>query len=650
LWLALLAPGLLAFDYGATILVRSDSDIHELYYVGEIDEELRDQLLDLLDDPIDLNAASREDLYLLPDITYAQADAIIVRREQEPYVAARQLRDLVGRNTWNQVRTFVAVIKSPASSENVKGSVNLRYTDQLADLRAPVVYVKSRQRYHGWLQAGLIVAEQSDLYGVEYGETGITVEGRRPAVMLERIHLSMDRADWRVIVGHYKIGFGQRLTFDVTDKLRPHGFADDLKIYKDYENYDSYTVPKRMLGAAASTRRQLGERGAILDLTVFASCNHHDMYQNDFSPSEVQVDDASEIEEVGDSVTFPWLYREDLLGLNASLFWSERTHLGITAWGGHLDKRYDFVFTSYPLPNRDFYGAAGIDGALGAGAADLYAEAAVTDTGGFGARVEGVLVVWLLETGLAFRYYGVGFDNPKARGKSEPDEYGLGEDEARYDEDRTGGWRDRDELGPQLDLIIEAFAWLRIRAKGDIWYQPSEEVTDAYVEGRLDVDPLPWAGIDLVAYLRDKDISQQGRALAYDTGNESIQAGLKSAFGAGLRLQPWEPAILQVFAKDIAYDHSSYPEALAHDRYGWVKLIVDVGEQLELTARVKRYQERVDTPDTGMAYNSAFGQVKARLLGKLTVHARYEQVHDVDDPEAEPNPQRKLELGADFRF
>ena len=648
--LALLTPGLLGFDYGATILVRSDSDIHELYYLGEIDAELRDQLLDLLDDPIDHNSASREDLYLLPEITYTLADAIIAQRDKLPYDTPRQLRDLVGRRTWNQIRPFVVTTEVSASSEPIKGNVSLRYTDQFTDQRAPVIYAKSRQRYHKWLEAGLIVAEQSDLYGVEYGEKGITVEGRRPSVMLERIYLSAERGDWSVIAGHYKIGFGQRLTFDVTEKLRPHGFSNDLKIYKDYENYDSYTVPKRMLGVAASTRRHLGDQGAYLDVTVFASSNHHDMYENDFTPSDVQVTDTDEIQEVGDSVTFPWLYREDLLGLNTSLFWSKRTHLGFTAWGGHLDKRYDFAFTSYALPNRDFYGAAGVDGAYGAGAIDLYAEATVTDTGGFGARVESLLAVWLLETSLAFRYYGTGFDNPKARAKSEPDEFGLGEDDVQHDEDRTGGWRDRDELGPQLELSFDPLAWVRLRAKGDLWYQPSEEVTNAYLEGRLDLDPLSWAGVDLVAYLRDKDISQQGRELSYDTGNEAIQAGLKSACGAGLRLQPWEPTILQVFAKDIAYDHSSYADTLAHDRYGWVKLIVDVTEQLELTARAKHYQERVDTPDSGKAYNSAYGQVKARLPGKITTHVRYEQVHDLDDPEADPNPQRKLELGVDFRF
>lgn len=163
--LALLMPCLLGFDYGAPILVRSDGDIHELYYLGEIDAELRDQLLALLDDPIDLNTASREEIHLLPEITYARADAIITQRDQQFYTTPRQLRDLVGRRTWNQVKPFVVTSKFPAPSEPIKGSVSLRYTDQLDDQRAPVVYVKSRQRYHKWLEAGLILAEQSDLYG-----------------------------------------------------------------------------------------------------------------------------------------------------------------------------------------------------------------------------------------------------------------------------------------------------------------------------------------------------------------------------------------------------------------------------------------------------------------------------------------------------
>ncbi len=637
-----LAPSLLAFDYGTPILVRSEADIIELEYLGELDEELRDQLLDLLDHRVDLNTASREDLYLLPDVTYSMVDAIMARREREPFRNTRELRDVVGRRTWTQVKPFVLAMEVAEPPEPVTGSVSVRYLDKLQDDRPPVVYLKTREKYRKWLEVGLLVAEEDDLYGVEYGDSGITVEGKRPKVALERIYASVDRGSWELIVGHYAAGFGQRLTFDVTDKQRPHGFYTDLKIYEDYENYDSYSISRRLMGVAASTERHLGEGDVALQLTVFASSNPQDLYYTYFSPHDYTVTGEDEV----DYPTFPWVYREDILGLNASLWWSKRTHLGATAWGGHVDKAFDFDFTGTPIPNRDFYGAAGIDGAWGQGIVDLLGEVAVTDTGGLGARVEGVVDPGIIESSLALRYYGTDFDNPHSRGQSEPDQFGW----TTYDEVDyviSGGDRDRDEIGPQLKFVFDPFGWLRIRGKGDLWMVPSEELTHSYIEGRVDIDPVAWGGLDLVAYMRDKDLSQGGREQDYD---DDDGAGSRSALGVGLRAQPIEDLIFQAFAKQIFEDSSTYSDEFMKDRYIWGKLTWDITESWEVAGRFKLYDERIDTHDAGKEYSSWYGQVRARLFDSLTLFGRYEQVRDLDDPDADPNPEHKLKLGTDFRF
>mgnify|MGYP002639768399 CR=1 FL=1 len=636
-------PTLLAFDYGTSILVRSEADIIELEYMGEIDEELRDQLLDLFDNPLDLNTASREDLVLLPEVTYGLADRIVERRGDRSFDNARQVREVVGRSIYNEIKPFVTTMKVPEPPEPIKGTVSVRYLDKFQDDKPPVASIKAKVRYHKWLEAGVLVAEEQGVYGVSYDNDAITVQGMRPQVSLERVYATIDRGDWAVMMGHYKAGFGQRLTFDVTDKQRPHGFYQDLKITEDYEDYDSYSVSRRLLGVAASTERHLGAEGPTLDLTFFASSNPHDLYYTYFSPHDYTVTGDEDVL----YPTFPLVYREDIVGLNASLIWAKRIHAGFTGWGGHVSKAYDFEFTGTPIPNRDFYGALGVDGAYGLGMVDVFGEVAVTDTGGLGARAETVIDPGMIEASVAMRYYGEGFDNPHSRGSAEPDQYRCDDDGGELDCEITGGDRDRDEIGPQVKLVFDPFGWIRLRAKGDVWRVPSEQITHSYVEGRLDIDPIDYVGLDFVAYLRDKDISTGGRDQDYD---DSDGQGAKSALGAGLTVQPVDPLIVQAFAKQVWEDSSAYTDGFMNDRYAWGKVIWDVTEDVELAGRVKFYDERIDTHDAGMEYWSVYGQARGKLFGQLTLFARYEQIHDLDNPEADPNPEHKLKVGGDFRF
>ena len=650
LLLAALLPGLCAFDYGATILISNEADIVELEFAGEIDEEMRDQLLDLLDNPLDANTASRDDLALLPDVTYTLADRIIAQRQKEPFRSVREVREVVGRPTWNQIKPFVFVERvEERTGEPLKGQVSVRYLDALQDETFPVMYLKTREKYRKWLEAGLIVAEEETVYGVDYDperSPAITVEGERPVVSLERIYLQAKRSSWSAIVGHYKVGFGQRLTFDITDKQRPNGFSSDLSIYEDYENYDSYSVSRRLLGAAASLRRPMATGESWVEATIFASSNPQDLYYTYFTPHDYTVTGDGEVT----YPTFPWVYREDILGANASWFFTKRQHVGVTAWGGHTWKAYEFDFTNTPIPNRPFYGAFGADGAWGAGVFDLLGEVAVTDRGGLGGRVETVADPGVIEAKLAFRYYGRNFDNPHSRGQSEPDQFGYVEGWEDYEYVESGGDRDRNEIGPQASVTVQPLGWLKVRAKGDLWHVPTDDVNHLYAEGRIDVDPLAWAGLDLVGYLRDKDISVGGRGQDYEGSDDEDGKGSKLAAGAGLRIQPVEPVLLQVFGKYNFEDSTSYPDGFMKDRYAWAKLAWDVTESVELAGRFKLYDERVDTHESGKEYRSWYGQVRGRLFDSLTLFGRYEEEKDLDDPEADPNPERRMKLGVDFRF
>ncbi len=632
---------LFGFDYGGTILVHSRAEIYELAMNGEITEEARDQLLDLLDNPVDLNHASRERLQLLPDVTYALADAIVAARNEAPFRRVAQLEALVGSAIFEQCRPFVTLVRADRPRPPLSASVSLLAMERLQDDRAPVAFLRGKQTVGGWFDAGFIVAEQDRPYGFDYSTDPVTVEGRRPTVALERVFATVEKANWSAVAGHYMVGFGLGLTLDVTNRVHPYGFHPDLQVYEDWESYDSYSVPKRLLGAAATVRGALPS-GRAIAFTLLGSSAPQDLYYTEISPHEYQVSSDDDVS----YPTFPNVYREDLAGMNATFFWDSDTVLGFTLYAARAVKRYDYDFVNHPIPNRASYGAAGLNAALPAGPLDLFFEAAVTDTMGFGSRAEIIAKLDGLEINLSGRYYGEGFDNPHSRGRSEPD---TSRPDAAGPELDPGGDRDRDEFGPELRVIYYPFDWMRVRGKADVWKRPSLDVTNAYLETRLDLDLAPWLRVDLIADLRDKDITETGRDQAYECSDPAECKGQKWSVGGGFLLRPTEALWLQTLYRDRYEDISSYPDRYMRTHYAWVKLGCHITDSIRFIARAKYYDERPGD-DTGARYASGYGQIHISATSRMRIQARYEQVYDLDDPEAEVNPERKGRLQVAFAF
>jgi hypothetical protein len=149
----LLARPALAYEYPVPIYVSNEDDILELYFAQDITEEEQNQLLKLLQEPIELNSATREDIYNLPGITWSMADAIIARRKTTPF---RRLNDVkrvpgVSADIIMQIKSFVDIVppkapkaakgkkpkkgKAPKKSfevfEGIRGTVNYTVMDEV---------------------------------------------------------------------------------------------------------------------------------------------------------------------------------------------------------------------------------------------------------------------------------------------------------------------------------------------------------------------------------------------------------------------------------------------------------------------------------------------------------------------------------------
>ena len=127
--LSLQLPGTAeAREYSTDVRVSDEEELRQLYYDGLLDEEEFYLLLQLVENPVDLNRSEREDLYQLPGISASLADAIVEERILNgPYLLLADLQQRIPDVTWRmiaQIEPFMVVSMPKGTSPAVRGSVN----------------------------------------------------------------------------------------------------------------------------------------------------------------------------------------------------------------------------------------------------------------------------------------------------------------------------------------------------------------------------------------------------------------------------------------------------------------------------------------------------------------------------------------------
>jgi hypothetical protein len=221
-----------AVEYETFIDVDNSDELYELMVSGEISEDTFNSLLEVWERGVDLNSASREDLYALPNLTYADCDAIIAFRG-----AAGGIKDpteLVSSGTLSQEKLLAI------SSFLVIPRIGKHYPASLA-LHAPMVWspvddtapagaVRMRGSAFGRLSFGAApMLTRQRLGDVVYDPNRDALSAEAPSAQLHlpKWFIGWDTPDYGIIVGTYRAGFGQRLTFDTTDRQTPNGFYVD---------------------------------------------------------------------------------------------------------------------------------------------------------------------------------------------------------------------------------------------------------------------------------------------------------------------------------------------------------------------------------------------------------------------------------------
>jgi hypothetical protein len=695
---ALAAPAR-ANKYEVAIAIDDEQDLYDLATSGQISDETLTTLVELYQRGVDLNTASREELYTLPNLGYLEVDAIIAYRELSGWIA--DPRDLVQAGVLSQgqlegVAAFL-LVRAPSAGFATDGWARAQTRWSAEDDGVPATAVQARVSTLQYLTAGVAATLTRDRLGdVRYDPTrdALSAAPASDRVVVPKFFAAWETPTWGVIAGTYRIGFGQRLTFDNTRLYTPNGFQRDDQLFRDSELTracketdgeladspcagaagDVYVSPDyrwqdALLGVAAGLRQRRVGPGR-LQAYGFASYDQRDIYQYelyDKSICEDPSDDddpacaAPEVFRRGDDVlapasrysfsTLPNVFAETTVGGNLGYHAGRRAHLGVTGYTSAIDFLADGAELDFQewsrFPRGGRFGAAGVDGAIGVGRVDVFAEvtrsfdSAPDGGGGFGGLARAVTNFTSKdELEASLRWYGADFINPYARAIAAPDE--------------LDGQRVRDERGARL-------RYTGTLGSVDLWQTPSREQWNLVSYARGDVALTDQYGVGVWLQHQDKDVGTGGRGQCFevsteeDDDGESIPcSGQQFQVAGRLRYSPTRRYTLTGQYQHDLLDDPRYPDRYRQDYAWFVTGVARPADELVLRGRVRYLSE--DFSDDGYLERSLWSylEVGYRVRPRDWMRLRYDVLAYLDHREAtaarRPSPEHRLWLEYESRF
>lgn len=682
-----LSPSLaLAIEYEVPIDVDDEEGLYELAATDQIEPETLEALIELYQRGVDLNRADRAELYALPNLSYAEVDAILAYRGQAGWIAdPAELVDagVLERGKLESIAAFL-VINAPGrlSADGwIKGQTRMSQVRDggayVGDRGAPASALQARLTTARHLTLGLAgTLTRTRLGDVRYDPTrdALSVEAPSDRVALPKLYARWDTPGWGAIVGTYRIGFGQRLTFDNTRLYSPNGFVPDdqllrttdltigckelagelgeapcdpeIRITPDYRWQDG------MLGAAATAKRvPLG--AAELQATGFVSYQPRDVYQYElYDPSQCADPTQDDLPECASPAvyarqddilaptsrwaysTLPDMFAETTVGGNLGVEVGRRDRVGLTAYTSSIDFLPEGIALDFQewsrFPRGGRFGAVGVDGAVGVGPVDLFAEVtrsfdAIPEAqgggGGFGGITRAVISPRKRdELELSLRWYGEGFANPSAR--------------AIAASDVVNGLRARDERGARLRYGGTFAKRLSLRAIVDLWQTPSNERWNEQSSVRGDYALSDQYAVGLRLQHHDKGVGENGIEGCFETGEDMDERGeVIPCSGQRVRAAPrFRYTPTKGYAFTAQYEHTWVDDPMyiggRFRQDGSVTLTASALpiERFGLRGRVRYLDRDVSEGDTLGSYVSSYLEVRVRPRPRDWLRLRYDNV------------------------
>lgn len=518
-----------ALPYEIYIDIETEDDLYDLLATDQISEASFDALLFLHQTRVEINRADRKRLYLLPNLDYADVDRIIAYRQRTG--AIYDLRDLVAAGILaaelaTSLDPFILIDPPEPSRRHADAFIRAqgRWSGR-HDRLPPPLAAQARVRPLRNLDIGAAATlTRNRLRRVRWdaSRSALVAAPERVRFEVPKLYLHWQGASWEVIAGTYRVGFGQRVTFDVTDQATPNGFFGDYELRSDGDLTRAckraagelaqspcpsvpvihvtpdYAWTNRLAGIALGLEQPAGD--GWVQAHAWGSYQVHGLSQSEIAVASscedprrdedpgcgaprvyVRAGRSTEPAPAARFATLPFMYVEALGGGHASYFWNARRHLGVTGYGAAprwlvQGAALGFQETARK-PFGGAFGAVGVDAAFGFRSQDLFLEVARSfdnqgDGGGFGLLFRSVTTLPEATVDVSMRYYGSRYANPYARPISAPDE--------------LDGLRARDEAGLRIAATADVGAHVTVRAVADCWRRLSSGAMGTAFFGRAD--------------------------------------------------------------------------------------------------------------------------------------------------------------------
>lgn len=422
-----------AAPYEAFIDIETLEDLDDLLATGQITTETYDALYTLMERGVRLDTATRAELYSLPNLTYEEVDAILEYRELNGFIRAPEDLVVAGVLTDEKllaIAAFLIIQERGGGRYQPHGHVHVGTRAAQNDSDLPSGFLRARVRAGKELTAGLGAV----LTRRRIGE--VTWDPNRDALIADaagpQLHLPKAFVRYRgdkmdAIAGTYRIGFGERLTFDTATDYTPNGIYLDDQITRDYDlsrecslstgelagspcpglmEERDYVTPDYgwsdgLRGIAVGTEHiELG--AGRLQAFAWGSYQHRGIYQYEIANTEACPDPRNDVDgackapvvlvrpEGGDPLastaahayqTLPEMFAESLVGANLTYFAARRDFVGVTGYGATTQWLPDTPasvrldtqeWSRWPIGGR--YGAIGAQVGIGRGIFDIFGE------------------------------------------------------------------------------------------------------------------------------------------------------------------------------------------------------------------------------------------------------------------------------------
>ena len=157
----------------------------------------------------------------------------------------------------------------------------------------------------------------------------------------------------------------------------------------------------------------------------------------------------------------------------------------------------------------------------------------------------------------------------------------------------------------------------------DLWQRMSQDLWNIEAYVRADAKPLKWLKLSLYLYQKDKDIGRSGREQSYDSSGDDPGGGQKTDWAAQVSVKPIKGLMFTGYYKRTLKDASVYIDAYEPTQYYWFMGSWSFMKGWRVASRFKVYDEDTLDESRGDRYWEIYGELEARLVGRLSTKLRY---------------------------